>query len=59
MVMREKPEVPVTIPDSATMGYNYPVILTHGVMHATDGSQTPISVRNGYIYVEKVSELGT
>ena len=51
-------EVPVTIPDTATMGYNYPVILTHGVMHATDGSQTPISVRNGYIYVEKVSEDG-
>lgn len=51
-------EVPVTIPDTATMGYNYPVILTHGVMHGTDGSQTPISVRNGYIYVEKVSEDG-
>ena len=51
-------EVPVTIPDTATMGYNYPVILTHGVMHATDGSQTPISVRNGYIFVEKVSEDG-
>lgn len=51
-------EVPVTIPDTATMDYNYPVILTHGVMHATDGSQTPMSVRNGYIYVEKVSEDG-
>lgn len=51
-------EVPVTIPDTATMGHNYPVKLTHGVMHGTDGSQTPISVRNGYIYVEKVSEDG-
>ena len=51
-------EVQVTIPDTATMGYNYPVVLTHGVMHATDGSQTPVSVRNGYIFVEKVSEDG-
>lgn len=51
-------EVPVTIPDTAMMGYNHPVILTHGVMHSTDGSQTPVSVRNGYIYVEKVSEDG-
>ena len=51
-------EVPVTIPDTATMGHNYPVILTHGVMHGTDGNQTPIAVRNGYIYVEKVSEDG-
>lgn len=51
-------EVPVSIPDTATMGHNYPVILTHGVVHGTDGSQTAISVRNGYIYVEKVSEDG-
>lgn len=51
-------EVPVTIPETATMGQNYPVVLTHGVMHGTDGSQTAISVRNGYIYVEKVSEDG-
>lgn len=51
-------EVPVTIPDTATMGYNHPVILTHGVMHGTDGSQSSIAVRNGNIYVEKVSEDG-
>lgn len=51
-------EVPVTIPDTATMGHNYPIILTHGVMHGSDGNQTPISVRSGYIYVEKVSEDG-
>ena len=51
-------EVPVTIPDTATMGHNYPVVLTHGVMHGADGSQTPVSVRNGYIYVEKISEDG-
>ena len=51
-------EVPVTIPDTAMMGHNYPVTLTHGVIHGTDGSQTPISVRSGYIYVEKVSEDG-
>lgn len=48
----------VTIPDTATMGRNYPVLLTHGVMHGLDGSQTAISVRNGYIYVEKLSEDG-
>lgn len=51
-------EVPVTIPDTATMGHNYPVILTHGVMHGTNGNQTAIAVRNGNIYVEKVSENG-
>lgn len=48
----------VSIPDTATMGKTYPVILTHGVMYGTDGSQTPISVRNGNIYVEKISEDG-
>ena len=51
-------EIPVSIPDTARMGYNYPVILTHGVMLGADNSQTPISVRNGYIYVEKISEDG-
>ena len=48
----------VTIPDTASMGHNYPVTLTHGVMHGTDGTQTPIAVRSGYIYVEKVIEDG-
>ena len=53
-------EVPVTIPDTATMGYNYPVILTHGVgvLYDTDSIQIPIPVRSGHIYVEKVSEDG-
>lgn len=48
----------VNIPDTATMGKSYPVLLTHGVMYGTDNTQTPISVRNGSIYVEKVSEDG-
>lgn len=48
----------VTIPDTASMGHNYPVILTHGVIHGTDGTQTPIAVRSGYIYVEKIIEDG-
>lgn len=51
-------EIPVTIPDTATMGYNYPVVLTHGVAHGPESSQTAVSVRNGYIYVEKISEDG-
>lgn len=51
-------DIPVTIPDTATMGHNYPVVLTHGVIHGPDGSQTPTSVRSGYIYVEKISEQG-
>lgn len=51
-------EVPVTIPDTATMGRNYNVLLTHGVMHKTDSSQTAIPVRSGHIYVEKISEDG-
>lgn len=48
----------VTIPDTASMGRSYPVLLTHGVMFGTDDTQTPISVRNGNIFVEKVSEDG-
>lgn len=48
----------VNIPDTATMGTSYPVLLTHGVMYGIDNTQTPISVRNGSIYVEKVSEDG-
>lgn len=51
-------EIPVTIPDTATMGKNYAVKLSHGVMLKSDASQTPISVRSGYIYVEKLSEDG-
>lgn len=51
-------EIPVTIPDTARMDNNYPVTLTHGVMHGADGSQLPITVRSGYIFVEKVSEDG-
>lgn len=51
-------EVLVKIPSEAQMGKNYPVVLTHGVIHAVDGTQSAISVRNGNIYVEKVSEDG-
>ena len=51
-------EVLVTIPTDAQMGKNYPVVLTHGVIHAIDGTQSAISVRSGSIYVEKVSEDG-
>ncbi len=51
-------EVPVTIPADAEMGKNHPVVLTHGVVHAADNTQSAISVRSGNIYVEKVSEDG-
>lgn len=51
-------EIPVTIPDTTRMGYNYPIILSHGVMLGADNSQSLISARNGYIYVEKISEDG-
>ncbi len=53
-------EIPVTVPDTATMGRNYPVKLTHGVILKNDSiiPQTAISVRSGYIYVEKLSEDG-
>lgn len=51
-------EVLVKIPSEAQMGKNYPVVLTHGVIHTVDGKQSAISVRNGNIYVEKVSEDG-
>ena len=51
-------ELLVTIPDTVSMGTSYPVLLSHGVMYGTDDTQTPISVRNGSIYIEKVSEDG-
>lgn len=51
-------DVLVNIPDTATMGNTYPVILTHGVVYGMDDTQTPVSVRNGNIYVEKISEDG-
>lgn len=51
-------EVPVSIPEDAQMGQNYPVVLTHGVVYGADGSQTAVSVRSGNIYVEKISEDG-
>ena len=52
-------EILVTIPENAETAHSYPVVLTHGVIHGTDGSQTPVtSVRSGYIYVGKVSEDG-
>lgn len=51
-------EVMVTIPSEAQMENNYPVVLTHGVIHALDDTQSVISVRNGHIFVEKVSEDG-
>ena len=51
-------DVPVSIPDDSGMGQNYPVILTHGVVYGTDGSQSAVSVRSGHIYVEKISEDG-
>ena len=48
----------VSIPDTASMGKTYPVYLTHGVIHGTDGSQTAVTVRDGNIFVEKISEDG-
>lgn len=48
----------VSIPDTARMGNNYPVLLTHGVIIGLDNSQTPVAVRSGHIYVEKISEDG-
>ena len=48
----------VSIPDTVSMGKTYPVYLTHGVVHGTDGSQTAVTVRNGNIYVEKITEDG-
>lgn len=51
-------EVPVTVADSAMLGHAYPVVLTHGVLYPENGDQTPISVRSGYIYVERMTEDG-
>ncbi|WP_455587457.1 CARDB domain-containing protein [Bacteroides sp.] len=51
-------EIPVSIPDTAVMGQTYPVVLSHGVLLEKDESQTSISVRNGGILIEKVSEEG-
>ncbi len=51
-------DIPVTIPTDAEMGKTYLVDLTHGVLLGTDDSQTPISVRDGGLLVEKISEDG-
>lgn len=51
-------EVPVTVPDTARTSYNYPVVLSHGVVRNSDGSATAVSVRSGYIYVNPIIEEG-
>lgn len=51
-------EIPVTVPDSAKMGKNYLIALTHGVIMRTDSTQIPVGVRSGNIYVEKLLEDG-
>ncbi len=51
-------DIPVTIPEDVEMGKTYPVDLTHGVLVRTDDSQTPISVRDGGLLVERISEDG-
>lgn len=51
-------DVPLTASQDVNMGETYVVHLTHGVVHIIDGSQKPISVRDGNIYVEKISEDG-
>ena len=51
-------DIIVTASDNLVMGETYPVHLTHGVVHLMDGNQKPITVRDGNIYVEKISEDG-
>lgn len=51
-------DIPVTVPADAEMGKTYIVDLTHGVLVGTDDSQTSISVRDGGLLVENVSEDG-
>lgn len=51
-------DIRVTAEESLQMGETYVVKLAHGVVHLADGSQKPISVRNGNIFVEKISEDG-
>ena len=51
-------DIPVTVPDTATMGKIYPVRLLLGFILKNDSSEYEISARSGYIYVEKLSEDG-
>ncbi len=51
-------DISITASENLSMGETYPVHLTHGVVHLTDGNQKPITVRDGNIYVEKISEDG-
>ena len=51
-------DITITASDNLVMGETYPVHLTHGVVHLMDGNQKPITVRDGNIYVEKISEDG-
>lgn len=48
----------VSIPDTASMGKIYPIYLAHGVIYGTDGSQTAVTVRDGNIFIENISEDG-
>ena len=50
--------IPVTVPDTAQMGKNYLVALSHGVIMRPDSTQIPVGVRSGYIYVTKTLEEG-
>ncbi len=45
-------EVPVNIPDTVTVGNAFDVRLSKGVIFKADGSQTPVTVRNGSLKVQ-------
>lgn len=51
-------DIPVTVPSDVEMGKTYLVDLTHGVVVTMDDSQIPVSVRDGGLLVEKISEDG-
>jgi hypothetical protein len=43
--------IPVLIPDTVNIGNKYPVVLSNGILHSTDGSLTPMGVRSGVISI--------
>lgn len=45
-------DIPVTVPDTALVGQDYIIVLSNGVLHGTDGTLTPIGVRNGTISID-------
>lgn len=51
-------DIPVNIPDTAAMAFSHPVTITNAIVTDTLNAMSAVSIRSGYIYVEKATEEG-